>query len=98
MKVRFAAAATADLEAIGDYIARDNPGRAASFVGELREACLGLGDFPDRFALVARYERHGVRHRTHGPYLIFYSVGPDEVVVLHILHGAIDYAGLLFPE
>jgi plasmid stabilization system protein ParE len=87
-----------DLEAIGDFIARDNPARALSFVRELRAACLGLAEFPARFALVPRYETEGVRHRVHGNYLIFYRVGDGTVDVLHILHGAMDYAGVLFPE
>ena len=98
MIVRLTAEAERDLEAIGDRIANDNPARAVSFVRELRVACLGLADFPARFPLVPRYERHGVRHRAHGNYLIFYRVEAGAAVVIHILHGAMDYAGILFPE
>jgi plasmid stabilization system protein ParE len=50
--VRLAGEAEADLEAIGDRIAQDDPARAASFVRELRKRCLGLGRFPKRFPLV----------------------------------------------
>jgi toxin ParE1/3/4 len=39
MRLIFLPQAEADLEAIGDSIARDNPRRAASFVRELREQC-----------------------------------------------------------
>lgn len=98
MIVRIAAEAERDLEAIGDRIAADNPARALSFVSELRDKCLGLADFPERFPRVSRYEALGVRHRVHGSYLIFYRVQPGEVVVLHVLHGATDYAGLLFAS
>lgn len=98
MKVWLADEAEADLEAIGDRIAKDDPARAASFVGELRERCLGLGRFPNRFPLVPRYERHGVRHRVHGAYLIFYQVEAEAVVVLHVLQGAMDYSPILFPS
>lgn len=97
MKVRLSAEAERDLQAIGDWIAADDPARALSFIEELREACLGLADFPKRFGLVPRYEGLGVRHRVHGDYLIFYIVGEKEVVVLHVLHGAMDYASALFP-
>jgi plasmid stabilization system protein ParE len=97
MIVELTSEAERDLESIGDWIARDNPERAATFVTELLDACLGLAQFPERFPLVPRYERHGVRHRVHGDYLIFYRVDPDKAVVLHVLHGAVDYAGLLFP-
>ncbi len=96
MIVRLSAEAERDLEEIGDRIAADNPARAFSFVRELRAKCLGLAEFPERFPLVPRYERHGVRHRVHGNYLIFYRVEAGEVMVIHILHGAMDYAGVLF--
>lgn len=98
MIVRLADEAQRDLERIGDRIAADDPARAIGFLAELRRKCLGLADFPERFPLVPRYEAHGVRHRVHRNYLIFYRVEADAVIVLHILHGAMDYAGLLFPE
>ena len=98
MIVQLSAEAERDLESIGDRIAKDNPERAISFVTELRAACLGLSEFPERFPLVPRYEGSGVRHRVHGNLLIFYRVEAKQVVVLHVLHGAMDYAGLLFPQ
>jgi plasmid stabilization system protein ParE len=98
MIVEFAAEAERDLESIGDWIARDNPERAASFVNELLRACLELAEFPERFPIVPRYAERGIRHRVHGNYLIFYRVEGDKVAVLHVLHGAMDYSGLLFPE
>jgi toxin ParE1/3/4 len=96
--VELAAEAERDLETIGDRIARDNPERAVTFIAELLDACLGLAKFPQRFPLVPRYEDRGVRHRMHGNYLIFYRVEREKIVVVHILHGAMDYAGLLFGE
>jgi plasmid stabilization system protein ParE len=98
MIVRLSAEAENDLERIGDYIARDDPARALGFIRELREKCLDLAKFPDRFPLVPRYEELGVRHRVHGNYLIFYRADADEVAVIHVLHGAMDYAAILFPE
>ena len=98
MRVELSAQAEDDLERIGDWIARDDPARALAFVDELRSSCLGLADFPERFAPVPRYERQGVRHRVHGNSLIVYRVEAKRVVIIHILHGAMDYAPLLFPE
>jgi len=95
MIVELAAEANRDLEEIANLIAHDNPPRALTFVRELRAACLGLATFPDRFPLVPRYEASGIRHRVHGNYLIFYRVEQARVVVIHIRHGAMDYAGLL---
>lgn len=85
------------MESIGDDIARDNPTRAVSFVQELRAKCMDLSDMPDAFPLVPRYERRGIRRRAHGNYLIFYRSQNDRIVVIHVLHGAMDYAPILFP-
>lgn len=98
MIVELTAEAEHDLEAIGDYIARDNPRRAISFLQELREKCLALADKPERFPLVPRYETESVRRRSHGNYLIFYRVERAKVVVVHVLHGAQDYTAILFPS
>jgi plasmid stabilization system protein ParE len=89
--------AEADLERIGDYIAQDNPQRALTFIDELREKCMTLGEFPFAFPLVPRYERFGVRRRVQASYLIFYTVEAD-ILVLHVLHGALDYEPILFSS
>lgn len=91
-------AAEADLEAIGDYIARDNPARAASFVWELYQLCLDIADMPEAWPVVSRYEHHGIRRRVHGRYLIFYRIGADRLTVLHILNSAMDVEAILFPD
>lgn len=96
MKVRFTAEAKADLQQIGDYIAKDNPRRALAFVDELEQKCLTLATSPEAFPLAPRYETHGVRRRVHGSYLIFYRVEAEQVVIVHVLHGATDYAAILF--
>lgn len=94
MIVRITATAERDLEEIADYIAQDNPIRALTFLQELRDRCTSLADTPLGFPLVPRYEHHGIRHRVHGNYLIFYRVHESQVVVIHVLHGAMDYTSL----
>jgi plasmid stabilization system protein ParE len=98
MIVELTSAAEADLEAIGDYIARDNPGRAASFVRELYHSCLSIAEMPEAWPIVPRYEHHGIRRRVHGRYLIFYRIGEMRITILHILSGAMDVEAILFPE
>ena len=90
--------AVAELERIGDHIALNNPFRALSYVQELRQSCENLADMPESFALVPRYRDSGVRRRVHGNYLIFYRIGISTIDVIHILHGAMDYERVLFPE
>jgi plasmid stabilization system protein ParE len=99
MIVRLTPLAEAELEAIADYIARDNPRRALTFVQGLRDRCLSLAEMPLAFPLVPRYESYGIRHRVHGNYQIFYRIVGDPptcIDVLHVLPSARNYAALLF--
>ncbi|VVE23491.1 type II toxin-antitoxin system RelE/ParE family toxin [Pandoraea commovens] len=91
--------AIVDLETVGDYIALDNPRRAVAFIQELRDKCLSLADMPYAFPVVPRYERFGIRHRVYGNYQIFYRVveSDERIDIVHILHGARNYAAILFP-
>ncbi|HLB96213.1 MAG TPA: type II toxin-antitoxin system RelE/ParE family toxin, partial [Acetobacteraceae bacterium] len=61
--------AAADLEEIADYIARDNPIRAANFVAELEAKCRAVAASPEldpaRADLVP-----GLRMAVHGRYLV----------------------------
>jgi len=98
MRVEFSNESENDLEQIGDFIAKDNPRRAYSFMRELRSKCEALADMADSFPLVPRYERHGYRRRVHGNYLIFYRADDDRVWIVRILYGAMDYAAILFED
>ena len=94
MKIILTPAAERDLDAIGDFIAQDDPGRAESFIDELVDRWIGLSEFHKRFPLVNRYSNSGVRRCLHGRYLIFYRVEPELIRILHILHSATDYEAL----
>lgn len=75
-----------DLRAIGDWIAVDNPRRAASYTGELRDACEKVVEFPNRFPLV---EGSADTHkRTYGRHLIYYRVRLSTITILSIRHAA----------
>lgn len=98
MIVVFTDAVEADIENIADYISRDNPRRAVTFVRELVDRCERLSQSPHAFPLVPRYAHAGVRRRPYRGYLIFYTVRDGRVEILHILNGVQDYEALLFPE
>ncbi|HEV7547793.1 MAG: toxin ParE1/3/4 [Rhodospirillaceae bacterium] len=98
MRVVFTEPAGNDLEAIGDWIAKDNPLRAASFVRELRDACLEIGPRSTAYQFVEHRRSDGIRRKVYGNYLIFYRVVSDAVEILHVLHGARDYAQILFDN
>ncbi|MGE7469546.1 type II toxin-antitoxin system RelE/ParE family toxin [Bosea sp. NPDC003192] len=95
MKVRLSSEARRDLIAIGDYIARDNPSRAHSFIKELTDKCASLADIPLGHAIVPRYEARGIRRCVHDNYQVFYRVDGDLVFVVRVLHSARDHEALL---
>lgn len=59
MRLAFLPQAERDLEAIGDYIARDNPRRALSFLQELRAQCRKLLLAPQGYRLQATVRAWG---------------------------------------
>jgi plasmid stabilization system protein ParE len=95
MKVALSSRARHDLEGIRNYIEKDNPLRAISFVGELRETAKRIGDMPRAFPLVPRYEHRGIRRRSHKGYGILYSVEPDRIFVHRIIGPGQDHDAAL---
>ena len=92
MKVAFSPAANLDLTDIADYIARDSPARALSFVAELEVKCLRLGQATG--IGTARPELgEGIRMFPNGRYLIFYREQDGLVRIERIIHGARDIDG-----
>ncbi|MFH1157523.1 MAG: type II toxin-antitoxin system RelE/ParE family toxin [Pseudomonadota bacterium] len=94
MPVIISAAAEADLEEIGDFIAASSPVRAVSFIAELRGHCQKIAaapmGYPSRSGLV-----EDLRLCVHEKYLIFFRVLEKEVRIERILHGARDIERLL---
>ncbi|AEO49778.1 plasmid stabilization system protein [Rhodospirillum rubrum F11] len=87
-------AARLDLIEIGDFIALDNPERAASFVAEIEARMIQAADRPASFP--TRDELHeGLRSARHGRYLIFFIEDGDEVRVVRVLHGARDFQRIM---
>ena len=88
MKVRFTRRATAQLDAIFDYIAKDNPAAAAAVVGRVEDRAADSyfpysgkpsGEEGIRMVIATPY-----------PYLIYYHVNTkrSEMQILRIRHGA----------
>ncbi|MFC4486849.1 type II toxin-antitoxin system RelE/ParE family toxin [Tepidiphilus baoligensis] len=81
--------AEADLEAIGDYIARQNPRRAVSFVCELRAQCRKIAQAPKAYR--PRPELGpGLHSCAYGNYLVLFFEEPGLVRIVRVLHGAMD--------
>ena len=79
--------AALDLEAIGDFIAADDPARAVSFIDEIISLCSRIAENPQAFQRRDDLAE-GLRQAVHGRYLILFSTADDGVVVERVLHGA----------
>ena len=89
MPCRFSPLAELDLEEIGDYIARDNPRRAVSFIEEIRTRCFLILQTPQGSPLRETLGTD-IRVLPFGNYLIYYTVNEntDEVRIERILHAS----------
>lgn len=87
MQCIFSVFAELDLEEIADYIARDNPRRALSYLREIREHCRNIVTFPKAAPLCEELGQ-GIRVIPLGRYLIFYTVDLDKVRIERILSGS----------
>ena len=94
MKVTLAPAAQGDLDEIKGFIARDNPARAASFVAELLDCCIGIGRMPRAFPSANVERDRSIRRRKHGAYIVYYRLRDERVQVLRIVHGSRDQGRL----
>ena len=83
-----------DIESIGDYIARDNPRRALSFIRELRSQCQRISKTPQGYRLRDELG-DGIRSCAYGNYVIFFEIETDVLRIVRILHGARDIPAVL---
>ena len=97
MRLTLTPLAEQDLEAIGDYIAGDNPTRAVSFIRELRDQCQRIAANPPGYRLRPELG-DDIRSCAHGNYVIFFMATPEEVTIIRVLHGARDIAAILAPD
>jgi len=79
--------AVADPEEIAEFIARDNPVRAVSFIDELMGVCAGIAERPRAFPRRDDLAK-GLRQAVHGRYLILFTADDRGVVVERVVHGA----------
>ncbi|MDR9854814.1 type II toxin-antitoxin system RelE/ParE family toxin [Paenibacillus sp. VCA1] len=99
-KVQYAPAAVDDMDEIFSFISQDNVSAAEDLLRKLDKQISSLAEFPymgsvlseDDFPLLQRGYRFIVVH----PYLVFYRLVEDAVIIHRILHGRRDYLRELF--
>jgi toxin ParE1/3/4 len=92
MQVEYTRQVRSDLTAIRDYIAKDNPAAAKKVVTAIEAEIELLGYFPWHGR---KTELPGVMARvlSRYPYIVFYRVEADALIVLHVIHGARRHPG-----
>ena len=87
-KVIWSPQAIADLQQIGDYIARDSI-QYANRVGERMLAAMErAAEFPQMGRVVPEREEEAIREVIVYSYRLIYRVKPDVVELITIIHGA----------
>lgn len=92
-KAIFAPAAEADLEAIHDHIAADNPVAALELIGRFEELATRLAETPG-MGRVRSELLPNLRSFPISRYLVFYRPSADGIEVVRVLHGARDLPAL----
>ena len=87
MKIRWADPALADVEAIGDYIARDNPPASQRIVSRIFDQTDVLAEHPHigRAGRVAGTRELVISNTS---YIVAYQVHENETEILAVIHGA----------
>jgi toxin ParE1/3/4 len=88
VKATYSPRAIADLHDIASYLTSRSPAGARAVERRIRKTVALLAEFPG--AGRALEQRPAVRLVPLGryPYLIFYTVSGDELIILHVRHGA----------
>lgn len=87
MKVVWTATAVARLEAIEDFIARDDPTAAERFIDDLLDAGDALGDTPQRGRTVPELPGSGLREIVFRGYRLVYRVTAKRLEILTVFQG-----------
>ena len=83
-----------DLREIADYIARDNPDRAESFIEELLAKMDAICEHPTGYRIRTEC-RPNLRSSTHRGYHIIFRLSAGRVDIARVMHGSRDIPNLL---
>jgi toxin ParE1/3/4 len=99
-KIRYAPAAVDDMDEIFSFISQDNVSAAESMLEKLDYQIAGLVDFPNMGSVLSDEEytllQRGYRFIIVHPYLVFYRIMDNKIIIHRILHGRRDYLRELF--
>ena len=90
--------ATADLDAIAGYIARDSAFYAAAFVQKSLATSSSLNEFSKKGRMVPELGNSNIRELFVKEYRLIYSIEEQRVVILGLIHGRRDLKKLWEKE
>ncbi len=99
-KIKYTPVAVDDMDVIFSYISRDNIIGAETLLKRITEGIARLADFPNMGSVLSEEEytliNRGYRFIVVRPYLVFYRIVDNTVIIYRILHGRRDYLRELF--
>lgn len=87
MKVFWSPLAIDRVSEIAEYIARDNPEAAKSWVDNVFEKVASLKSYPESGCVVPEINNRAIRELIYGNYRIVYRVEEKRISILTVRHG-----------
>jgi len=99
-KIKYTPAAVDDMDEIFSYISKDNITGAENLLKKIAEGITRLAEFPNMGSVLSEEEytliNPGYRFIVVHPYLVFYRIIDNELIIHRILHGRRGYLRELF--
>jgi toxin ParE1/3/4 len=99
-KIKYTPAAVDDMDEIFSYISQDNIAAAEMMLEKINGRIAKLAEFPNMGSVLSDEEytiiKRGYRFIVVHPYLVFYRITDNTVIIHRILHSRRDYLRELF--
>jgi len=99
-KIKISDDAYYDIEEMFSYISADNKKAASDLRKRIYKSIKGSKDFPFKYPAVQSEEapgaQRGYRYMVVNPYIVFYRVLDDSIIVARVLHSRQNWLHLLF--
>jgi toxin ParE1/3/4 len=99
-KIKVSEDAYFDIEEMFTYISKNNKQAARELRKHIGDGINGLREFPFKYPAVSEDDapgaERGYRYMAVNPYIVFYRVTDDAVIVARVLHARQNWLNLLF--
>ena len=102
LEIKYTHTAVEDMDEIFSFISQDNVMAAETMLEKLDRQISMLAEFPDSGSVLPEDDyplvQRGYRFIVVQPYLVFYKVVDQVVIIFRVLHGRRDYLRELFSQ